>query len=86
MKKFDETEIAKKYRLEHRGALDETCVKCQIIRDDRGNVIAVLHTYMKDEDQTLKDEKGNLVTVAGLKTKISQGKVRIKNDFEVEVD
>lgn len=85
MKKFDESDVAKKYKLEHRCASDETCVKCQIINDYDGNIVAVLHTYMKDEAQTLIDSKGQQVVVQGIKSKLNQGKVKVKNDFEVEV-
>jgi hypothetical protein len=71
--------------LKHLAGENETCIECEIKYDVYGYVIAVIHKYMNDNDATITMPDGRQVVVEGLRTKVARGRVKIINDFKVEV-
>jgi hypothetical protein len=71
--------------LKHTARDNETCIECEIKYDAYGYVIAVIHKYMNDNDTTVTLPDGRQAVVEGLRSKVARGKVRIVNDFKVEV-
>jgi hypothetical protein len=71
--------------LKHIARDDETCIECEVKYDAYGYVVAVIHKYMNDNDATVTLPDGRQVAVEGLRTKVARGRVKIINDFKVEV-